>query len=259
MPDGAPIYRLFLDETIVKSDGEQERTWFALVGCVIRLEEHGRILHAQFEDIKRRLFRHHSERAPVVFHRIEMCCPSPRGAFSILRDEGKRSALYGELLRVVDGCDFRVVLELDEIRGYRERQRTDWRTLGYLGCLGPLVTSYCEYLDGQDVRGDVMASHLGMKENGLLKGEYWKILQVGGYGKYASFFRRRLSRALKIELKEKNVAGLQLADLIAAPIIRKLLSERTGSGHNVERFAREVAEVGGRKRLKRLGQEGSSS
>jgi hypothetical protein len=28
-----PLYRLFLDETMVKSNGVQERVWFAVVGA----------------------------------------------------------------------------------------------------------------------------------------------------------------------------------------------------------------------------------
>jgi hypothetical protein len=212
------------------------------------LEQHGRSLHREFERIKGQFFRHHSESAPVVFHRIDMCCASPRGAFSVLRDEGKRNDFYDELLRVIGACEFRLILKHVEVRGYRERQRTDWRTLGYLECLSQVLTSYCEYLLEQDVRGDVMISHLGMKENALIRSEYWKTLQAGGGGKYASFFRRALSsKDIKIEIKDKNIAGLQLADLVAAPIIRKLLAEQTGAGGNVERFARRVAGIAAQK------------
>lgn len=85
-----PPHRLFLDETILKSNGVQERTWFGLVGCFLSVEEHGRRLHATFEDMKRRFFRHHSESAPVIFHRMDMCARSPRGAFAVLRDDEKR-------------------------------------------------------------------------------------------------------------------------------------------------------------------------
>lgn len=248
MADGPPTYRLFLDETVVKTNGEQERTWFALVGCVLALGHHGRHLHTGFENLKGQFFKHHSTWAPVVFHRIDMCCASPRGAFSVLRDEAKRNDFYDGLLELIKGCDFKVFSAIEPIGGYREKQRTDWRTLGYTRCLGQLLTSYCEYLSNLNVRGDVMASHLGMKEHTFIRVEYWKTLRDGGHGKLPSFFRRRLTKTLKIERKEKNVAGLQLADLIAAPVIRKQLAARSGNGDNVERFAREVAEIAAKKR-----------
>lgn len=250
MPGKSPVVRLFLDETMIRSDGVQERNWFAVVGCLMSLEEHGRRLHGPFDDIKGRRFRHHSPRAPVIFHRIDMCCPSPRGAFSVLRDEALRESLYQELLGVIDACDFKVIVEVVEIRELSEREKSDWRTLGYLKCLGPLLMKYCQELIESDQRGDVMASHLGMKEDGILKTAYWVLYQRGGHGKYASFYRRGLSsNSLKIEHKEKNVAGLQLADLLAAPMVRRYLYERTGANDNVDGFARRVAEIGSRKRV----------
>src|ERR1700686_2903280 len=133
-----PTYRLFIDETTVQSDGEQERTWFALVGCMMTLEQHGRNLHREFERIKGQFFTHHSKGAPVVFHRSDMCCASPRGAFGVLRDEDKRNNFYNELLSVIQACNFRLISKYVEVHGYREKQKTDWRALGYLECLRQL-------------------------------------------------------------------------------------------------------------------------
>src|SRR6266545_7317726 len=110
------MQRLFLDETIVKSNGVQERSWFGLVGCVLSLEEHGRALRPAFEALKTRFFNHHSDAAPVVFHRMDMCARSPRGAFAILKEDDIRRSLYEELFRIIRNCDFRVIVELEQIR-----------------------------------------------------------------------------------------------------------------------------------------------
>jgi hypothetical protein len=229
---------------MVKSNGEQERKWFALAGCFLTLQEHYRNLSQQFDKIKTAYFRHHSTDCPVILHRIDMCCPSPRGAFSVLRDESKRERFYEDLLAVIENCDFKVMFAISEISPYAEAKKTDWRTLRYRDCLELLLERYCDYLNREGYQGDVMASHLGLKENRILHVKYWETYQDGGRGKFASFYRRSLSSsALKIEQKQKNVAGLQLADLFAAPIVRTFLSERTGTNDNKEGFAREIVEI----------------
>jgi len=89
-----------------------------------------------------------------------------------------------------------------------------------------LLFRYSGYLHHFRSRGDVYAEHVGKTENEFLKHEYFRIRNFdGAEGEPSSYFRKVLtSKYLHIEDKSKNVGGLQVADLLAAPLMRKFLS-----------------------------------
>ena len=83
------------------------------------------------------------------------------------------------------------------------------------------------WLQGSDSYGDVMAESRGKKANKMLVESYARLYQRGADYVSAKMFQKRLTtKKLKIREKSANVAGLQLADLIANPCMRSLVCER---------------------------------
>lgn len=96
----------------------------------------------------------------------------------------------------------------------------------YHHCLAMLLELYCGYLEALNRRGDVLCESRGGKEDMRLKEEYRRLVEEGNGERPADFFASALtSKELKMKKKEANVAGLQLADLLAHPAKQDVLAE----------------------------------
>ena len=94
-----------------------------------------------------------------------------------------------------------------------------------------LIERYVHPLNRRGVRGDVIAESRGGKEDRRLKESYARLLEKGsGYADAAQIGGALTSRQLKVKQKSNNLAGLQLADLVAHPSRNEILSEH---GHSV--------------------------
>lgn len=79
------------------------------------------------------------------------------------------------------------------------------------------------FLENKDALGDVMVESRGGKEDMRLKKSYSRIFEKGTHFIEAERLNKRLtSRELKVKPKMLNIAGLQLADLVAHPSRRMM-------------------------------------
>ena len=93
--------------------------------------------------------------------------------------------------------------------------------------LGFLLQRYCGYLNHLSRVGDVMAESRGGGEDRLLKDSYERHYQHGAWWAKAEFFQRALTtKQLKLKQKWSNIAGLQLADILAHPVKQMILCEQ---------------------------------
>lgn len=118
-----------------------------------------------------------------------------------------------------------------------------WHYHPYHYCLHVLLGRYVLWLARRDARGDVLAESRGGKEDRRLKDSFQKACASGTpYVEAALIADRLASRQLKIKPKTNNIAGLQLADLLAHPSFRASLARR----HNqalAENFGGRIAEI----------------
>ena len=90
--------------------------------------------------------------------------------------------------------------------------------------MGFMLQRYCGYLNHVNRNGDVMAESRGGKEDKELKGSYERVYERGAWVFSASKIQRALtSKQLKLKAKNANIAGLQLADILAHPVKQKIL------------------------------------
>jgi len=83
----------------------------------------------------------------------------------------------------------------------------------------------------------------GKKENIGLESSYSRLYEGGTQYVSKKIFQRRLTtKKLKISDKTANVAGLQLADLIANPSMRSMVCAKTDTPMTAE-FGRRVVEI----------------
>jgi hypothetical protein len=93
-------------------------------------------------------------------------------------------------------------------------------------------------------RGDLMVESRGGTEDGKLKDSYSRLYAVGTDNIPASRWQTCLtSSELKAKPKSANVAGLQLADLIAHPSRREMLIEHGLLADNRDVFGDQIAVI----------------
>jgi len=110
--------------------------------------------------------------------------------------------------------------------------------------MGFLLQRYCGLLNHVNRRGDILAESRGGREDSLLKDSYKRVYERGVWMTRAEAFQRALtSEELKVKPKSANIAGLQLADLLAHPIRQVILLEKQRIPGPLAPFAEKIKEV----------------
>jgi len=177
---------------------------------------------------------------PVILHRKELV--NRREPFVSPRDPAVNAAFDGELLGLMRSWDYTVISVCLDKKAHRQKY-TVWQYDPYHYCLAMLLERYVYFLNRRGLRGDVIAESRGGKEERRLKESFARLYEKGsGYADAAQMSRALTSRQLKVRQKSNNLAGLQLADLVAHPSRDEILNEN-GYARTIAPFAAEVIAV----------------
>lgn len=123
-------------------------------------------------------------------------------------------------------------------------RKKDWRIdHPYHYLMDILVDKYTRYLERVKSTGDIMPEGRRGKKDTVLQQAYEDVRANGLYYVSSQQIVARIpSKALKFRYKPDNVAGLQLADLIAHPS-HMTIRERLGHPVELGAFAKRVREV----------------
>jgi len=100
------------------------------------------------------------------------------------------------------------------------------------------------FLQDHEGRGDVMVESRGGKEDIKLKDSYNRLYRLGtDYISAAGFKLRLTSTELKVKPKAANVAGLQIADLVAYPSRREILHDLNFLPAEASTFSDRVVDI----------------
>ena len=221
-------YRLYLDEAgdhgTSRSDADAlGRRYLCLLGVMVRMGEPYTRLQGALEQVKRDHLPYDPD-APPILHREDIL--NGRGPFYVLQDPETRTAFDSAVIELVRGAPmtlFGVVIDKYTHGAKRYRMLTH----AYHYCLTAMLERYCGLLGFVGGVGDVLAEARGKVEDRALEAEYRSIWENG-----TSFMARDraqkvlTSRELKVKPKGLNVAGLQIADLLAHPVLRDVLLDR---------------------------------
>lgn len=197
-------------------------------------------VHPQMEALKTKYFLSHPD-DPVIFHRKEMLnCKSP---FQSLRNPAVRESFDEELLSLLKSWDYTVLTVCIDKKNHKESYTT-WRYDPYHYCLAVLLERYFYFLNRKNEVGDVIAESRGGKEDKRLKASYHRLWEQGTDFVASDRFQKVLTSCqLKVKSKQNNVAGLQLADLLAHPSRNEILSEQGLLDREIALFARKIIEL----------------
>ena len=200
---------------------EPGHRYLALVGCWFAQGSAYLNFQRALEDLKQRHFPH-SPDEPVILHRRDIINAS--GLFWRLRDPEVRRNFDEDLRALIAASDFTICgVCIDKLvlkRNYQGPFHPYHLALGYL------LQRYCGWLNHLNRSGDVMAESRGGEEDARLKNAYQHIWTHGDMFHKADFYRRALaSKEAKLKKKSENIAGLQLADLLARAVRDDILSQ----------------------------------
>jgi hypothetical protein len=237
-------YRLYLDESGDHSSSTPENTgkrYLGLTGVIFpRGVEYDRFSD-DMESLKRHFFPQYDAEDPPILHREDILhCRKP---FNILRDSNVRRAFDRALLEMVSRGNYVIVtVVIDKYEHGHKSYRSLTHPYHY-GLLA-MMERYCGWLNFKNATGDIMAESRGGREDAALKSEYQEIFQNGeGYLKKERVQQTMTSKEIKIKPKEANIAGLQLADLLAHPLTRDVLCAFGKARDRGSTFAEEIVKA----------------
>jgi hypothetical protein len=242
------MFRLFIDEFghhDMKSSDDPNQRYLGLTGVIMREAYAGGQFTAGLNSIKQDIFG----RSDFALHRREILDAAPP-PFDVLKDSATRNRFDAALLNLMDVATYRVVTVIIDKKEHKEKYAV-WHFQPYHYCMTVLLERYVLLLNANSEVGDVMAESREKRDNRKLSKAYQYIYKHGTDNIRPAFFQRWLSsKEIKIKRKIDNVAGLQLADLIANPSCRELICKRTNTRMEAE-FSKKVVEILYRKKYRR--------
>jgi hypothetical protein len=220
-------YRLYFDETgtgdLKAHKKDPNQRYLSLTGLVFRQDVHDSTFTTRVSAFKRRIFNDPN----VVLHRREII--DRAGAFAVLDDDalrGEFDAQFANLIEYLPGPAFTVSIDKEaHLQKYKV-----WQFDPYHYVLLCLVERYVRWLKRAGNVGDVMGEARGPKHDGRLRRAYRRFYKNG-----STFVDKEtaqsvlISRELRLQPKTANIAGLQVADLLAHPAHRTFKFMKLGN------------------------------
>ncbi len=217
-------YRLYIDETGDHTLPGAEVTefgkrYFALAGMMLCATSY-RPFQRGLEQLKHNVFNTDPD-VPLILHRQDIL--RRRGPYAVLDDPAKKQEFDDGLLGLLEGTEFKIIaVVVDKVsHGGKTYRRL---THPYHYALNAMLERYCGLLRHIGAEGDVLGEVRGAQEDDTLRAEYERIYRRGTNFMPAAVAKETLtSKKLKLKPKTANVAGLQLADLLAYDLAREVV------------------------------------
>jgi len=217
-------YRLYIDESGDHAynllDSIPNR-FLALLGVWFKQDDYVNFAD-RLEQFKRDIFGPRPDN-PVILHRNDIT--NRRGPFVKLLDPDIHERFNSGLIDVISDVNFVMICVIIDKKTHQEQYIHPEHPYHY--CMTAMLERYCGWLRHVNSVGDVMAESRGGTEDFKLKEEYQKFWCNGSSFCHPVDIQRKLtSKELKLRRKAANIAGLQLAAILAHPIKQAMLIER---------------------------------
>lgn len=219
-------YRLYIDESgdhAYSKLSELSHRYLGLLGIWLQQPDAYTTFADALEEFKRSIFGPRPD-DPINLHRSDII--NRRGSFALLQDSAIRTRFDTGLLNLVEQAQFKMVCVVIDKRAQRRGYTQPWHP--YHFSLAAMLDRYSGWLNYSKAKGDVMAESRNRAEDMSLKEAYKQVYEEAIFSMFDIAFHQRAltSKKLKLKKKEKNIAGLQLADILANPIKRHCLATK---------------------------------
>ncbi|KXK34117.1 MAG: DUF3800 domain-containing protein [Candidatus Omnitrophica bacterium] len=235
-------FRLYIDEsgdhTYNLLDDPSHR-YLALLGVWFQQGEDYVEFSDRLESLKRDIFGPRPDK-PVILHRSDII--NRKGPFGILCNPSIQRKFDKGLLEVIEDAKFKMACVIIDKKKHLDNYSSPFHPYHY--CMAAMLERYCGRLKFLNAVGDVLAESRGKEEDLQLRQAYERVFESGTHWFSHEDFQRTLtSKKIKIQPKVANIAGLQLADVLAHPIKQGMLAEKGLVEDAGKTFGEEVREV----------------
>lgn len=214
-------YRIYIDEvgnSDLKTSENLDHRFLCLSGVIFDLKYVQNIFQPDLEKLKEKYFKSHPD-DPVILHRKELVYK--KGSFDILQNSDSEKLFNADLFGFLQNWDFKIIGSIIDKQEHKEKYSESWKYDPYHYCLEVILERYRLFLKVNNAVGDVMIESRGGKEDMRLKESFRKLMDDGtSYLKSEELRQQITSKEIKVKNKSANVAGLQLADLLAHSVRR---------------------------------------
>lgn len=236
-------YRIYIDEVgnnDLNSSSDLNHRYLSLTGVIFDLKYVVDFLNPEVEDLKRRYFGSHPDE-PIILHRKELI--NKKHPFESLKDNVTEKKFNEDILDLFTKWQYKVITVVIDKFEHSVKYQT-WKYDPYHYCMEILIERFYYYLKSVNAIGDVMVESRGGKEDIRLKKSFRRIMENGTHYNKADDLKNRItSIELKVKPKSANISGLQIADLIAYPSRKHVLTHYGRLDDNRITFNEKVIEI----------------
>jgi hypothetical protein len=211
-------YRLFFDETgqgDLQASKDPLQRYLSLTGLVIPQDVHDATITQQLTALKTDIFG--TENASIILHRREIM--NREGVFAVLEDDVLRARFDAQFVELVKGLPIPVfTVSIDKLE-HLERYKV-WHFNPYHYVMTCLLERFVLWLNANNKIGDVMGEARNPTHDAQLRRSFRRFYENGTFVRTTVIRRCLTSKEVRLELKTANIAGLQIADLLAHPAHR---------------------------------------
>jgi len=209
-------YRLYIDETgdhTYKHLDHLERRYLGLTGVLINKLYYDEAIPQALESLKKKFFKYDPDRPPIL---VRNQIVYRKHAFGVLVNEdlnAKWETSLVEFYKDLKAQIFTVVIDKKVHKELYPHQTFD----AYVYSLAVLLWRVRGYLNINGQKTDIMAEARGKVEDASIQTAFEYVRENGftGYGTSEGYSQVYPDAKIKFGTKRENVAGLQIADLIA--------------------------------------------
>ncbi|HJD05332.1 MAG TPA: DUF3800 domain-containing protein [Candidatus Onthoplasma faecipullorum] len=220
-------YRLYIDESGTASfkNMNGNNKYLTLSGIIIKSTEVNNI-NFNLNRLKSKYFNYDIDLRNIILHREDIY--NKRKGFEPLNDENVKNEFNKDLISFLENSTYHIigVTINKESRVKKYKYPHD----PYTTALETLIKRYVLFLEEHNSRGDILLESRNKNDNETLERIYQEIYNNGTKKNRntididSSRFQKSLtSKSLKFKNKSDNLAGLQIADLLANPLRNKLI------------------------------------
>ncbi len=225
-------YRLYIDETgdhRYKQLDKLESRYLGLTGLLFNKEYYDSTVPQALESLKKQFFKYDTDKPPILV-RSEIVYR--KHGFGVLVNKELREKWEKEILKYYQDLKVEIFTVVIDKKVHIERYPLETFD-AYIYTLAVLLWRVRGYLHYHDWQSDIMVEARGKVEDIQIQKAFHNICESGftGFGTAEGYCDAFPVSELKFGTKSHNVAGLQLADLVAYGQKVKTLLEKNRPYH----------------------------
>lgn len=211
-----PDYRAYIDESgdhAYRNVDSLDKRYLALTAILVRQDRYDSEVRAPLEQLKKKHFTYDPDFPPVL---VRSQIIKREGPFWPLRAPGRRDAWGEEIIAFMKSLPIQIYTVVIDKQAQFDTYGAAARN-PYAYCLRVLLNRIRGYLFLRNATADVVAESRGHREDKQLQREYEEFQLVGDQYRVAGEVQTTYPGYIQFRRKDHNVAGLQIADLLAYP------------------------------------------